>query len=233
MFTTHLFLRCSQREMQPTEGKSLSATPAPPALPPTPDTAPSQKSALRLPSRGKRVQPHPLHGLFQPVKTLLSWLKANLILPTSAALGLFHSGQVCWGRLPGRGGGGVCVCGCGPVHACMCVCAPARLAYVPVCVCLHRWRRRLCAHAPTCGLLGLGWGGPGQLHQSSAQTRDRGLSGTASSQAKSCSSRSQRAKPWCKAPKCYCRPSDCHGDIKPSTIWGSDGWFLVLCLEKQ
>lgn len=119
---------------------------------------------------------------------------------------------------------------CACMHVCVrsctgSVCArvpvPAPVASAPVCACAHlrfAWTRV---------------GGPGQLHRSSAQTRDRGLSGTASSQAKSCSSRSQRAKPWCKAPKCYCRPSDCHGDIKPSTIWGSDGWFLVLCLEKQ
>ena len=87
-------------------------------------------------------------------------VKGQLNPPNFSCIGLFHSGQVCWGRLPGRGGGGVCVCGCGPVHACMCVCAPARVAYVPVCLCPHRWRRRLCAHAPTCGLLGLGWGDP-------------------------------------------------------------------------
>ena len=218
--------------MQPTEVKSPSATPAHHPPPTAPGPAPLQKSVLVC-SAGKRVlwPPHPRHGLSQPVKTLLSWLKANLILQTSAALGLFHNGQACWERLPGRGGGRVCVCGCGRVHACAracmgSVCARVRgtapVASAPLCACAH---------------LRFAWtrveGGPGQLDRSSAQTRDRGLSGTASSQAKSCSSRSQRAKPWCKAPKCYCRPSDCHGDVKPSTIWGSDGWFLVLCLEKQ
>lgn len=172
MFTAHLFLRCSQSEMQPTEGKSPSATPA--HRPPPPDAAPLQKSVLVC-SAGKRVlwPPHPRHGLSQPVKTLLSWLKANLIRQTSAALGLFHNGQVCRGRLPGRGSG---VCVCAGAGVCMRACACARLhgwCMCP-CACLHRWRRRLCAHAPTCGLLGLGSGGPGQLHRSSAQTLRRG-----------------------------------------------------------
>lgn len=95
-------------------------------------------------------QPHPRHGLSQPVKTLLSWFKANLILQTSAALGLFHNGQVCWGRLPGRGGGGVCVCvrvrACACVHVCVHACTrsvcarvrvPAPVASAPLCACAH------------------------------------------------------------------------------------------------
>lgn len=121
MFTTHLFLRCSQREMQPTEGKSPSATPAhrpPPQTPP-----PHRKVLFVCPARGKRVlwQPHPRHGLSQPVKTLLSWLKANLILQTSAALGCFtvdkYAGEGCQAVVEV-----VCVCaGAGLcMHACVC-----------------------------------------------------------------------------------------------------------------
>ena len=144
MFTAHLFLRCSQRDAA--HGGQVPFRHACP--PPTaPGPAPLQKTVLVC-SPGKRVlwPPHPRRGLSQPVKTLLSWLKANLILQTSAALGLFHNGQVCWGRLPGRGGGCVCVCGCGRVHACVracmgSVCARVRVtapvASAPVCACAH------------------------------------------------------------------------------------------------
>lgn len=144
MFTAHLFLRCSQRDAA--HGGQVPFRHACP--PPTaPGPAPLQKSVLVC-SAGKRVlwPPHPRHGLSQPVKTLLSWLKANLILQTSAALGLFHNGQACWERLPGRGGGRVCVCGCGRVHACAracmgSVCARVRgtapVASAPLCACAH------------------------------------------------------------------------------------------------
>ena len=66
-------------------------------------------------------QPHPRHGLSQPVKTLLSWLKANLILQTSAALGCFtvdkYAGEGCQAVVEV-----VCVCaGAGLcMHACVC-----------------------------------------------------------------------------------------------------------------
>lgn len=69
------------------------------------------------------------------MKTLLPWFKANLILQTPAALGLFHNGQVCWDRLPGRGGVCVCVCMCvGGVPGSACVCSQFRVgALVRVC----------------------------------------------------------------------------------------------------
>lgn len=36
-----------------------------------------------------------------------------------------------------------------------------------------------------------------------------------------------------KSPDVLLPPLHCHGDVKPSAICDSDGWFLVLCLEKQ
>ena len=42
-----------------------------------------------------------------------------------------------------------------------------------------------------------------------------------------------KGQPLVKSPDELLPPSHCHGDVKPSTVRGSDGWFLVLCLEKQ
>ena len=131
----------------------------------------------------KRVlwPPHPLPRGSQPMKMLLPWLKANLILQTPTALGLFHSGQVCWERPPGRGGLRVHVFwGCARVCVCVHVCTRGR-----VCV-SARTRLPVVSHEEG--------GGPGEPGQSSAQTQDQGLSGTASGRAKSFNSRSQRAK---------------------------------------
>lgn len=170
--------------------------------------------------QGKCVlwQPHPLPRSSQPVKTLLSWLKANLILQTSAAFGLSHNGQVSWGRLPDRGGVRVRVLECARV------CVPARVC-APACGVCVRVRMRPLAVA-------LGSGGRGAGPELGSDTGlgslwDCFISGQVLQQ------QEPKGRSLVKSPMCYCLPSDCHGDIKPSTIWGSDGWFLVLCLEKQ
>lgn len=136
--------------VQPTRGTPLPPRPA--------DVAPSQKVLRPLPEAVCALATPPAARRSQPMKTLrsLSWLKANLILQTPAALGLFHNGQVCREGLPGCGSvwGGTCgVC----VYACMCACA-----YACMCACARTWsvlcRRTAhlctwsaCAHAPTCG----------------------------------------------------------------------------------
>lgn len=111
--------------------------------------------------QGKCVlwQPHPLPRSSQPVKTLLSWLKANLILQTSAAFGLSHNGQVSWGRLPDRGGVRVRVLECARV------CVPARVC-APACGVCVRVRMRPLAVA-------LGSGGAGSWARARLRHRTR------------------------------------------------------------
>ncbi|KAK2099749.1 hypothetical protein P7K49_021097 [Saguinus oedipus] len=76
-------------------------------------------------------------------------------------------------------------------------------------------------------------GDPAHSSQSSAQTQAPGsdwdcfISGQVLPQQK------PKGQTLVKSSDVLLPPLHCHGDIKPSAIWNSDGWFLVLCLEKQ
>lgn len=102
-----------------------------PLSPHPPYAAPSQKVLWPPPGEVCALAAPPSARRPQPMKMVLSWLKANLILQTSA-FGLFHRGQECWMRLPGLGG----VCACARVHVC---CACMRVRACPR-VCLHVYR---------------------------------------------------------------------------------------------
>lgn len=119
----NLFPRGSKRGAQPAEGTSPFATPT--------LRCPSQKVLWPPPGEVCALAAPPSARRPQPMKMVLSWLKANLILQTSA-FGLFHRGQECWMRLPGLGG----VCACARVHVC---CACMRVRACPR-VCLHVYR---------------------------------------------------------------------------------------------
>lgn len=103
------------------------------------------------------------------MKTLLPWLKANLILQTPAALGLFHNGQVCWEGLPGRGGV------CARVHVRVRVHACMSGGLVHTCV-LRR--------APAVSSKAAGGGGPGPDPAAGLAGRPHGRPGPPTAEAK-------------------------------------------------
>lgn len=145
----------------------------------------------------------------------------------------------CWGMH-------VCAHACVCVHACVYVCARVWVCVymcVGVCKCVHAYACMcmyvcmlgvyvcVCAHISPCS-----WppGGGHPVSSTKAQLRPR----TRVFQGRlhlrpSPSTAEAKGQTLVKSPDELLPPSYCHGDIKPSTIWGSDGWFLVLCLEKQ
>lgn len=120
------------------------------------------------------------------------------------------------------------VCMCVHVYACVCMHVCWVCMYVCVPTYMHAY---VCAHICPCS-----WppGGGHPVNSTKAQLRRR----TRVFQGRlhlrpSPSTAEAKGQTLVKSPDELLPPSHCHGDIKPSTIWGSDGWFLVLCLEKQ
>lgn len=154
MFTTHLFLRCSQREMQPTEGKSLSATPAPPrppSTPPNPRHRPLTEKCSPSAQPGEACAAPPSARPLPASENVAVLVKGQLNPPNFGCTWVVSQ----WTSMLGKAARpwwrwGVCVrlraCAC--VHVCVrsctaSVCAgvrvPAPVASAPVCACAHLW----------------------------------------------------------------------------------------------
>lgn len=129
----------------------------------------------------------------------------------------------------------MCVCVCQGVGMCVYVCWGVQMCACIACMCMYVCMLGVyvcvCAHISPCS-----WppGGGHPVSSTKAQLRPR----TRVFQGRlhlrpSPSTAEAKGQTLVKSPDELLPPSYCHGDIKPSTIWGSDGWFLVLCLEKQ
>lgn len=123
------------------------------------------------------------------------------------------------------------VCACWCVHVCVCMHACRHvMGYVCVCVCI-RACMCMCAYTPICGSP-RGWGHLVSSTRAQLRPRTRVFQGRLHLRP-SPSTAEAKGQTLVKSADELLPPSRCHGDIKPSAIWGSDGWFLVLCLEKQ
>lgn len=175
-------------------------TPPPPPTP-TPRRRPlTEKCSLSAQPGGNRVlwQPHPRHGLSQPVKNVAVLVKGQLNPPNFGCTWVVSQ----WTSMLGKAAR--------PWWRCVCVCAGAGLCLLHVCV--HACTRSVCARVAcactggvgalcACAHLRFAWTrvrGPGQLHRSSASDAGTGPSGTASSQAKSAPAEAKGPNPGCK-----------------------------------